>query len=119
MVDLLVLGSLIPLCCIHEHSSLLHTAVCLLVPYLLTVNVCLHITRRIHGKEAIYGCMGAAGVVGTGNIGLGFLSANALWSIDTGRWLILAAILVGGLIYELHHTIRQSEEYTWNLSLTD
>ena len=119
MVNLLVLGVLIPLCRIDERISLLHTAVCLLIPYLLTVNICLHITRRIHGKEAIYGCMGAAGLVSAANIGLRFLAANALWSMDNGRWLILSVILLGGMVYELHHTIRQSEEYTWSLSLTD
>ncbi len=119
LIDILVLCCLVPLCGTSNNISLLQTGVYLLVPYLLTVDISLWITRRFHGKEAIYGCMSTAVLVSGANSGLRFMAEFVYQASYTNYWLILSALLIGGMVYELHRTIKQTEEYTWNLSLID
>lgn len=119
LADTLVLCCLVPLCCISNRISLIQTGVYLLVPYLLTVNISLWITRRFHGKDAIYGCMSVAVLVSGTNIGLRFIAEFVYQASYTNYWLILSALLLGGMVYQLYRTIKQTEEYTWNLLLID
>lgn len=119
LIDILVLCCVVPLCCISNNVSLLQTGAYLFVPYLLTVDISLWITRRFQGKEAIYGCMSVAVLVSGANIGLRFMAEFVYQVSYIGQWLILSALLMGGMGYELYRTIKQTEEYTWNLSLID
>ena len=114
-----VIAVLTPLCRIGNDISLLQTGMYLLVPYLLTVNFSLWIARRVNGKEMIYGCMCAAVIVSGLDTGLHFAANLIYQKIYTGRWLALAVFLLIELAYEIHCTIRRTEEYPWNLSLTD
>ena len=114
-----VIAVLTPLCRIGNDVSLLQTGMCLLVPYLLTVNFSLWIARRINDKEIIYGCMCVATIVSGINTSLHFATDLIYQEIYTSWWLVLSVFLLTELAYEIHCTIKRTEEYTWNLSLTD
>ncbi len=85
----------------------------LLVPYLLTDLLCLELSRRVRGKEALYACAGAAVLVA------GLAAAlHARWGAYAPRnfrWWLLAlggtAALTGR---EYSKTIRKTEELSWN-----
>ena len=114
-----VIAVLTPLCRIGNDVSLLQTGMSLLVPYLLTVNFSLWIARRINDKEIIYGCMCVATIVSGINTSLHFATDLIYQEIYTSWWLVLSVFLLIELAYEIHCTIKRTEEYTWNLSLTD
>ena len=119
LINFAVIAILTPLCRIGNDFSLLQTGMYLLVPYLLTVNFSLWIARRVNGRETIYGCMCAAVIVSGINTGLHFVTDLIYQEIYTGWWLALSVFLLIELAYEIHCTIKRTEEYTWNLSLTD
>ena len=119
LINFAVIAILTPLCRIGNDVSLLQTGMCLLVPYLLTVNFSLWIARRINDKEIIYGCMCVATIVSGINTSLHFATDLIYQEIYTSWWLVLSVFLLIELAYEIHCTIKRTEEYTWNLSLTD
>ena len=85
------------------------------MPYLLTVNISLWITRHFHGKEVIYACMSVAAMVSVANVVL-CTGVNYVFQLYYLKWwLILSALLVGVMIYETYRTIKQTEELAWNL----
>ena len=116
LINFAVIAILTPLCRIGNDFSLLQTGMYLLVPYLLTVNFSLWIARRVNGKETIYGCMCVAAIVSGINAGLHFVTDLVYQEIYIGWWIILSVFLLIELAHELHCTIKQTEEYTWNLS---
>ena len=114
-----MIAVLAPLCRIGNDFSLLQTGMCLLVPYLLTVNVSLWIARRTTDKEIIYGCMCVATIVSGINTGLHFVIDLIYQEMYIRWWLVLSILLLIKMVYEIHCTIKRTEEYTWNLSLTN
>lgn len=115
MLDGLVLCCLIPLCHISSKIPLLQTGLYLLVPYLLTVNTSLWLTRRFHGREALYGCISTAVLVSAGSWGL-HLAADFIYQFSFFHWwIILSVFLTGRMIQEIYHTVRQTEELVWSL----
>ncbi len=119
LINLFIIAFLIPLCRIGNNFSLLQTGMYLTVPYLLTVNFSLWIARRVNGKETVYGCMGIAVVVSGINTVLHFVTDLVYQEIYISWWIVLSIFLLIGMAYEIHCTIKRTEEYTWNLSLTD
>lgn len=115
VLDLLILCSLIPLCCGGNDFSLFQTGSYLLVPYLLTVNIGLWITRHFHSREAIYGCMSAAVLISGADIGLHLIADFVYQSSYITWWFVLSVFLIGRMIYETYCTIKQTEELEWNL----
>lgn len=95
--------------------TLLQTGVYLTVPYLLTTASGLAVTRRFHGKEAIYVCMGiAVGVSGIYMMADG--SAAFLYKTEYFPcWLATLIALIAVLSAECRRTIKQTEELVWNL----
>ncbi|MGM9532556.1 hypothetical protein [Intestinibacter sp.] len=119
MLDFIILCCVTPLCCISSEIPLFQTAIYLFVPYLVTVNISLWITRHFQGKESIYACMSIAVLISGLNVSLHFI-ANFIYQFSYFNWwLLLTAILIAVMINELSRTIKQTEEYRWNLSLTD
>ncbi len=118
-VNFAIIAVLAPLCSIGNDFSLLQTGMYLLVPYLLTVNFSLWIARRTNDKEIIYGCMCVAIIVSAINTGLHFVVERIYQGVYVSWWLILAIALLIEMAYEIHCTIKRTEEYTWNLSLID
>ena len=119
VLDFIVLVCAIPLCYTGSGFSLLQTGLYLLVPYMLTVNISLWIIRRFQGQETVYVCMSVAVIVSGINTGLRFATDLIYQEIYTSWWLVLSVFLLIELAYEIHCTIKRTEEYTWNLSLTD
>lgn len=115
VLDLLILCSLIPLCCVGNDFSLFQTGIYLLVPYLLTVNIGLWITRHFHSREAIYGCMSVAVLISGADIGLHLIADFVYQSSYITWWFVLSVFLIGRMIYETYCTIKQTEELEWNL----
>ena len=115
VLDMFVFCCLTPLCCINNHFSLLQTGIYLLIPYLLTVTIGLWITRRFHGKEAIYGCMSMTVLISGINTGLHFIADFVYQFFYIKWWFILSIFLIGIMIYEIYYTIKQTEELVWNL----
>ena len=116
LINFAVIAILTPLCRIGNDFSLLQTGMYLLVPYLLTVNFSLWIARRVNGKETVYGCTCVAVIVSGINVGLHFVTDLVYQEIYIGWWIVLSVFLLIELAHELHCTIKQTEEYTWNLS---
>jgi len=63
--------------------------------------------------------MGIAFLVSGANVGVRF-KAGFIYQASYFYWWVLATIiLIVGMMYEIFQTIKQAEEYTWNLLLTD
>lgn len=118
-LDFVILACTIPLCCKSSGFSLLQTGLYLLVPYMLTVNICLWIVRHFQSRETIYACMSVAVLVGGANVGLHYVRDLIYQNTYVVWWFILALILFVGVAHEMYLAMKQTEEYTWNLSLTD
>ena len=114
LLDVLILCCLVPLCCISSNLSLLQTGICLLVPYLLTVNIGLCITRCFHGREALYGCMCVAVLVSGISWGLHIIADFVYQLSYLHWWILLSVFLIGRMAQEVYHTIKQTEELAWN-----
>lgn len=114
-LDFFVFCCLIPLCNIGNYFSLFQTGIYLLVPYLLTVNINLWITRRFHSKETVYSCMGVTVIISGANAGLHFIADFVYQFSYIKWWSVLFVLLVGRMIYEIYCTIKQTEELAWNL----
>jgi hypothetical protein len=97
----------------------LQTGLYLLVPYMLTVNISLWLIRHLQSRETIYVCMSIAVLVSGANVGLHFVTDLIYQNSYIVWWLILSLFLLVGMAYEIYLIIKQTEEYTWNLSLTD
>lgn len=114
LLDAFVICCLIPICGIGSDLSLLQTGICLLVPYLLTVNISLYLTRCFHGIEALYGCMFTAVLVSVGSCGL-HLFADFIYQFSYLHWwLLFTVFLIGKTVREIYQTIKQTEELAWN-----
>ena len=118
LINFALIAVLTPLCRIGNNFSLLQTGMYLMVPYILTVNFSLWIARRVNGKETVYGCMCVAVIVSGINTGLHFVTDLVYQEIYISWWIILSIFLFIGMAYEIYCTIKRTEEYTWNLSLT-
>ncbi len=115
LLDFLILCCAIPLCYSSSNISILQTALYLFVPYLLTVNINLWITRHFRSKEVIYAYLSITVLVSVSNAGL-HLMADFVYQLPFVKWwLILSALLAGAMIYEIYITIKQTEELSWNL----
>jgi hypothetical protein len=89
-------------------------AVYLLVPYLLSTLLGLAATRRLRGREALYGCFGAAALVSSGAVLLQLSGTAWLEQAYSGRWLAVLAAVLAATVWESKQVIRQTEELTWN-----
>lgn len=99
--------------------NLLQVIIYLMVPYLITCGFCLLILNRVRPGEGMYFCAAAACFTCVVNIITGS-TVRLLYSSSTlGYWLLLFAL--GGVLtaIQLRKLIKQTEERTWNLLLTE
>lgn len=115
LLDAFILCCFVPLCYMNSSLSLIQTGVYILMPYLLTVNISLWITRHFHGREVMYACMSVAVMVSGANIVLCTKLDYIYQFYYLKWWLIFAVLLVGGMMYETYRTVKQTEELAWNL----
>ena len=116
--NLLLLTILMPFGTYFWGTGLSMTAACILLPYLLTCALTLPAVRKLRGKDCTILCAGISALVS-----LSFLTADATGFLDRAAAapaLIPAALLFFGTaaVLELRKYIRQSEELTWNFTLT-
>ena len=116
IIDFIILCCIIPLCYLNGQISLFQTGIYLFVPYLLTANMSLWITRRIRSREYIIYCMASSILISGANVGLRFKVGFVYHISFIHWWMLLAIFLIGEMVYEVCHTIKETEEYTWNLS---
>ena len=119
VLDFIVLVCAIPLCYSVSGFSLLQTGLYLLVPYMLTVNISLWLIRHLQSRETVYVCMSIAALISGANVGLRFITDIIYQNTYIVWWFILSVLLFAGTAHEIYLAIKQTEEYTWNLSLTD
>ncbi len=111
LLDAFVLCCLIPFYAAGIKLSLLQTGLYLLVPYLLTVDSSLWLTRRYHGREAFYGCFCAAVVVSMASCAIRLL-ANFIYQFSYVQWwLLFAVFLLVKTGQEIRRTVTQTESY--------
>lgn len=93
---------------------LFQTGIYLLCPYLLTSFLGLWVSRRIRGKEALYGCMGLSILVSFTGLTLHQLLPLLYESSVFPWWLGFSLLLTAGVIRESCRMINQTEELAWN-----
>lgn len=111
LLDAFVLCCLIPFYAAGIRLSLLQTGLYLLVPYLLTVNSSLWLTRRYHGREALYGCLCVAVFVSILSCGLRQFAKCIFQFSHLHWWLLLAVFLLVKTGQEIRRTVTQTERY--------
>lgn len=110
ILDAVVLIILTPLCSIGSNLSIIQTGAYLLVPYLLSVNICLWLSRHRHNKELTYECMAVSVLVSVSNTACHF-AINFIYRLFYVRlWYVAAVCLLTALVYEIYGTIRQTEK---------
>lgn len=113
--NLCLLCLLIPLAYRNSGATILQAGAYILCPYLLTVFCGLWVTRKVHGKEAVYLCAGIASFVSTGDI-MAFQAFPILYGGQQSIWWIAAfMLLAAGTAKEFYQTIKQTEELAWSL----
>lgn len=118
-----LLALLIPLGALHvtegisgKLAVMAQSGIYILVPYLLTTVCGLWIVRKIHSREAIYGCTAVAVLVSAADIALRSTASALYQRAYFHRWVMALGILVLLTALEYYKTIRQTEELSWNLS---
>ena len=119
ILDFIILCILVPLYDMDGGNTTFHTVIYVFVPYLLTANISLWITRHTQGKESFYGCMATAALISGANTGIHLMADFVYQPTFFPWWLLIMAILTWDMGYEIYRTLKETEEYRWNLSLTD
>lgn len=113
---LLLLGLLCPLASVGSLLSTLQTGVYLFVPYLLTTTMSLTFTRKFHGRETIYLCLGIAVLVS----GLCIMAQSKFYLLYRQEyfsgWAGVLIALTFFTAWGYYQTIQKTEDLSWNLS---
>ena len=116
LMDLLLLGVLLPIGLWNDTAVPLAAALYIITPFLLTTFIGLYIVRKFRGQEAMYACVGIS--VGI-SISL-FLSHKIIPFIYQEQcltaWMITALALLFGNGKQCVAMIKKTEELAWNLS---
>lgn len=90
------------------------TTVYLLLPYLLTAVLGLELSRHLPGRDTTYLCLGVALVVAFGGAALPELNGNLYRPENFRVWLAALALLGMLGVWELHVSVKQTEELPCN-----
>lgn len=99
--------------------SLVQIIVYLMVPYLIVCSVCLLILNHVRGQEGIYGCAAAVCLCCTGNLIFSNIAQFMYTSVYFHGWLMLFPFSCIFIALEIRKFIKEVEERTWNLFLTE
>lgn len=112
---LLLLCLISPLAGTGTLSSALRSGIYLLLPYLLTTWLSLIFSRKLHGRDTAYLCMGTAIAVS----GLCVISQSRFYPLyrpeNFSCWLGLSALLAVLTALAYYKSIQRTEELSWNL----
>ncbi len=113
---MLLLCLLCPLASMDGLFSILQTGIYLLVPYLLTTTLSLVFTKRFHGRETMYLCLGIAVMV-SGLCIMAQSKFNMFYRQESIGWWIGILIALSALTaWGYYKTIQKTEELSWSLS---
>ncbi len=99
--------------------KLLQAITYLIVPYFIVCGFCLWLLIHLRGQEGVYGCAAAACLVSVANILLSN-GAPLLYSYaHLNGWLVLLALSGIFMGVQIRKLLKQGEELTWNLLLTE
>lgn len=114
LVNLLLLGSLLPIGIWSRTAEPIAAALYMITPFLLTTFIGLFIVRSFRGQEAMYACVGVSVGISISML----LSRNVLPFIYQRQylmiWVIAAVALLFGTGKQCMNMIRQ-EELAWSL----
>lgn len=116
--NLLLLAFLIPVSSCLWETDLSLSAACILLPYLLTCALTLPALRKYHGREGTVLC---AGITALTSALFLILNITGLLreSADRPAFIPISLLLIGAAAaLELKKYLKQSEELTWNFTLT-
>ncbi len=117
--NLVLLFLILPVLSGKSGLELIKTGVFLLVPYLLTCFLSFALVNRFRTGEIYFYCAGTAVLVSAAEI-----LFNSIWSYLYQQryfpaWMIVVALLLAVSYREIQKFMKNTEELTWNLYLTD
>lgn len=99
--------------------NILQMVVYLMVPYLTVCGICLWILNHAHSQEGVYGCAAATCLVCV----ISMLFRNTAPALYTNAclkgWLALFTCCCVVIGVQIRKLLKQTEEQTWNLFLTE
>ena len=110
--NLAILCLLIPVGIWNHVLSPVRTGVYILTPYLLTTFVGLYIVRKFRGREAIFICTGAAGVVSFSAVLFQHTLPQIYQADNLVWWGPIALLLCAGTVRQTCQIINRTEELT-------
>lgn len=113
---LLLLIFLIPICAAYNLGNVFQVGLYILVPYMLTVVLGLWVTRRVHGMESMYLCMGITVSVSVLSIFVRRIFPIIYEMECISIWIIGFVFLIALVVKEMKKSIEQTEELAWSLS---
>ncbi len=99
--------------------SLLQVIAYLMVPYLITCATCLWILNRVRGRENVYCCAAAVGFICVVNVVFSSTVQYFYLSAYLHYWLLLFASSGALIGIQVRNLLKQTEDRTWNLFLTE
>lgn len=99
--------------------SVLQVIAYLMVPYLITCGVCLCILNRVRGRESVYSCAAAACLVCVTNITFSSTIELLYTNICLSYWMLLFVFSGVLIVIQMRKLLKQTEDKTWNLLLTE
>lgn len=116
MVQVVLFLLLIPAFDFFEIGTVIQGATYLLVPYLASVSLGLIVSRKLSGKNSIYGCIGAALFVEILQYCTYIIQPTIYAPQNQHLWgiLLISAIII--TVWQLRITVRGMEELKWNWS---
>lgn len=112
--NLVLLGVIFPFVC-RETDVVFVTGLCLLTPYLLTAFCNLLILRRSRREDGVYFCFGATVLISGMYAVFQIIGISLAYFAEQGKWILFLAVFATLAGREVRKTIKQSEEYVWNL----
>lgn len=113
---LLLLIFLIPICASYHLGNIFQVGLYILVPYMVTVVCGLWVTRRVHGVESMYLCIGIAVGVSALSIFVRHVFPIIYEMEYMSIWIVGFIFLIVSVVKEIKKSIEQTEELAWSLS---
>lgn len=114
-VHLTLLSVLIPLGYLYGVRSFFETGVYMLLPYFATTVSGLWITRKLRGKEAVYGCTGFTVLISGINIVINDERIFAHQEMFFQQKVIVLFVLLVLTVWEYKQSIQRTEDFVWSL----
>ncbi len=99
--------------------SVLQVIAYLMVPYLVTCGICMYILNRVRGRDSVYGCAAAACLICVTNITISSTVQLLYTNTCLSYWMLFFVFSGVLIVIQLRKLLKQTEDKTWNLLLTE